>query len=93
MLQVQAAATQALADDAARDLELAMPAMKAAQDALKSLNKADINELRVFQKPPAMVKFVMEPVCLLLGAKYAAFLSTLMPSPKINVLRNIHTIF
>lgn len=47
-----------------------MPAMEAAQNALKALNKADINELKAFQKPPALVRFVMEPVCILLGAKY-----------------------
>lgn len=46
-----------------------MPAMEAAQNALKALNKADINELKAFQKPPALVRFVMEPVCILLGGK------------------------
>lgn len=58
-----------LADEAQQDLDKAMPAMEAAAQALKALNKSDINELRVFQKPPAMVKWVMEPVCILLGAK------------------------
>lgn len=47
-----------------------MPAMEAATKALESLNKTDINEIRVFQKPPELVKYVMESVCLLLGAKY-----------------------
>lgn len=47
-----------------------MPAMEAATKALESLNKNDINEIRVFQKPPELVKYVMESVCLLLGAKY-----------------------
>lgn len=58
-----------IADEAKADLALAMPAMDAAQAALKALNKADINELKAFQKPPVLVRFVMEPVCILLGAK------------------------
>lgn len=58
-----------IADEAKEDLKMAMPAMEAAQNALKALNKADINELKAFQKPPALVRFVMEPVCILLGAK------------------------
>lgn len=70
LLKEKAAETQALADDAQRDLDTAMPAMEAALKALESLNKNDINELKVFQKPPPLVQFVMESVCLLLGAKY-----------------------
>lgn len=66
---MKAAETQALADDAQKDLDTAMPAMDAAVKALESLNKNDINELKVFQKPPVLVQFVMESVCLLLGSK------------------------
>lgn len=68
--QEKAAATQLLADDANADLLTVLPVMEQAAAALGSLNKNDINELRVFQKPPPLVKFVMEAVCLLLGAKY-----------------------
>ncbi|RZF48033.1 hypothetical protein LSTR_LSTR002099 [Laodelphax striatellus] len=69
VVKEKAAETQALADDAQRDLDMALPAMEAASKALESLNKNDINELRVFNKPPNLVKFVMEAVCLLLGQK------------------------
>lgn len=62
--------TQALADDAQRDLDTALPALDAATKALEALNKNDINEVKVFQKPPKLVQFVMESICLLLGAKY-----------------------
>ena len=58
-----------MADDAQKDLAEAMPAMEAAMKALEALNKNDINELKVFNKPPELVKVVMEAVCLLLGVK------------------------
>ncbi|CAH1962386.1 unnamed protein product [Acanthoscelides obtectus] len=61
--------TQILADDAQKDLDTALPALDAAKKALDALNKNDINEVKVFQKPPKLVQFVMESVCLLLGAK------------------------
>ena len=67
--KIKATETQEIADEAAKDLEIAMPALRAAQDALKALNKNDINELRVFQKPPKLVQFVMEAVLILLGQK------------------------
>ncbi|KAK5640059.1 hypothetical protein RI129_010870 [Pyrocoelia pectoralis] len=67
--KTKAAETQAIADDAQRDLDVAIPAIEAATKALQSLNKNDINELKVFNKPPDLVRFVMESVCLLLGAK------------------------
>uniref|UniRef100_A0A0R3WKD5 Dynein heavy chain 7, axonemal n=1 Tax=Hydatigena taeniaeformis TaxID=6205 RepID=A0A0R3WKD5_HYDTA len=59
--------TQAIADDAQRDLDAAMPALEAANKALDSLDKNDIAEIRVFTKPPQLVQTVMEAVCLMLG--------------------------
>jgi dynein heavy chain len=67
--KLKASAAQEIAEDAQRDLTLAMPAMEAAIKALESLNKNDINELRVFNKPPKLVQIVMEAVCLLLAKK------------------------
>ncbi|RZC39366.1 dynein heavy chain 6, axonemal, partial [Asbolus verrucosus] len=69
LAKVKAEDTQALADDAQRDLDTALPALEAATKALEALNKNDINEVKVFQKPPKLVQFVMESICLLLGAK------------------------
>lgn len=69
-MQIKAAETQEIADDAEKDLAVAMPAYEAACKALESLNKNDINELRVFQKPPYLVQYVMEAVLLLLNQKY-----------------------
>lgn len=67
--KIKAAAAQEIAEDAQRDLILAMPAMEAAIKSLDSLNKNDINELKVFNKPPELVKTVMEAVCIILGEK------------------------
>lgn len=67
--KIKASAAQEIAEDAQRDLTLATPALEAAMKALESLNKNDINELRVFNKPPKLVQTVMEAVCLLLAKK------------------------
>ncbi|XP_076248728.1 dynein heavy chain at 16F [Calliopsis andreniformis] len=69
--------------DARQDLEAAMPALLEAQKALEALNKNDINEIRVFNQPPHLVRFVMEAVNLLLGEK------TDWPTAKL-VLGDIH---
>ncbi|XP_017121821.1 dynein heavy chain 6, axonemal [Drosophila elegans] len=65
----KAAVAQAISEDASKDLEIAMPALREAEDALKGLTKADINELKSFTTPPALVQFCMEAVCILLGVK------------------------
>eukprot|EP01116_Phalansterium_solitarium_P017128 TRINITY_DN413_c0_g1_i5.p1 TRINITY_DN413_c0_g1~~TRINITY_DN413_c0_g1_i5.p1 ORF type:complete len:4163 (-),score=2181.62 TRINITY_DN413_c0_g1_i5:539-13027(-) len=61
--------TKAIADDAERDLAEALPALEAAEQALKTLNKNDITEVKSLQRPPAGVKMVMETVCILLTVK------------------------
>lgn len=68
-VQAKASETQVLADDAQRDLAEALPAMESAMKSLDALNKTDIGELKVFNKPPNLVKVVMEAVCLLFGVK------------------------
>ena len=55
--------------DAQADLDLAMPAFHSAIKALDSLNKNDINEIKSFAKPPAMVEITLEAVCILKGVK------------------------
>lgn len=67
--KIKAAAAQEIAEDAQRDLTFAIPAVEAAKKAIDSLNKNDINELRVFNKPPKLVQTVMEAICLLLSKK------------------------
>lgn len=58
-----------IADEARRDLQVVQPIIDAAQEALKQINKNDINEIKSFTSPPALVKFVMEAVCLLFDVK------------------------
>eukprot|EP01135_Chromosphaera_perkinsii_P001002 Nk52_evm16s156 gene=Nk52_evmTU16s156 len=60
---------EAIAKEAQDDLDMALPAFNAAMEALDSLDKSDIAEIRVFNKPPEMVMIVMEAVCVLLGVK------------------------
>ena len=67
--QEKAVETQAVAEDAQKDLAEVMPALEAAIKALDSLNKSDIAETRAYQKPPAGVRTVMETVCILFGVK------------------------
>ncbi|CAK9798189.1 Dynein axonemal heavy chain 6 [Anthophora quadrimaculata] len=81
--KLKAEETGILEADARKDLEAAIPALLEAQKALEALNKNDINEIRVFNKPPHLVRFVMEAVNLLLGEK------TDWPSAKL-VLGDIH---
>ena len=61
--------TQAIADDAQRDLDKALPALEAAIKALDALDKNDVSEVRVFNTPPELVQTVMEAVCILCGQK------------------------
>ena len=58
-----------IADDAQAELSKAIPALKAAADALKKLNKNDITEIKGFANPPPAVAMVLEAVCILLGEK------------------------
>ena len=60
---------QAIAEEAQRDLEGALPQLEAAIVALDSLDKSDISEIRVYTKPPTMVMTVLSAVCVLLQQK------------------------
>ncbi|XP_047438259.1 dynein axonemal heavy chain 1 [Mugil cephalus] len=59
----------AIAADAQRDLDEALPALDAALTSLKSLNKNDVTEVRAMQRPPHGVKLVIEAVCIMKGIK------------------------
>ncbi|KAJ8259834.1 hypothetical protein GJAV_G00174010 [Gymnothorax javanicus] len=59
----------AIATDAQKDLDEALPALDAALESLKSLNKNDVTEVRAMQRPPQGVKLVMEALCIMKGIK------------------------
>uniref|UniRef100_A0A8B9XJL0 Dynein axonemal heavy chain 2 n=1 Tax=Bos mutus grunniens TaxID=30521 RepID=A0A8B9XJL0_BOSMU len=58
---------QALADNAQKDLEEALPALEEAMRALESLNKKDIGEIKSYGRPPAQVEMVLQAVMILRG--------------------------
>lgn len=58
-----------LAADAEADLKEALPALEAATNALNSLNKNDISEIKAYTKPPDIVAMVMEAVMVLRKSK------------------------
>jgi dynein heavy chain len=65
----QAAEVSAVAADAQKDLDLAMPALNNAVHALDALDKKDIQEIKSFTTPPDAVQMTMEAVCVLLEEK------------------------
>lgn len=46
-----------------------MPALEAALSALDTLKPADITLLKSMQNPPALVKLVLESICIMKGIK------------------------
>ncbi|XP_021099656.1 dynein heavy chain 1, axonemal isoform X2 [Heterocephalus glaber] len=60
---------QAIANDAQKDLDEALPALDAALASLRNLNKNDVTEVRAMQRPPPGVKLVIEAVCIMKGIK------------------------
>ncbi|KAJ7313213.1 hypothetical protein JRQ81_004492 [Phrynocephalus forsythii] len=58
---------KALADNAQKDLEEALPALEEAMKALESLNKKDLTEIKSYGRPPTLVETVMQAVMILRG--------------------------
>jgi dynein heavy chain, axonemal len=68
-VKIQAEEVTAITQDAQKDLDKALPALKGAIKALNALNKSDLQELKAFTNPPPAVALVMEAVNILLGKK------------------------
>ncbi|MBN3325639.1 DYH1B protein, partial [Atractosteus spatula] len=60
---------QEYAEQAAADLNAALPLLQKAISALDALEKSDISEIRVYTNPPDLVLTVMHAVCILLQQK------------------------
>ncbi|KAI8907759.1 dynein heavy chain and region D6 of dynein motor-domain-containing protein [Powellomyces hirtus] len=69
VVRAKATETEAIAAEAQRDLDEALPALNAAYKALDALDKKDIAELKVFSKPPDAVLMVLEAICTLFKVK------------------------
>lgn len=67
--KIQTANTTEITDDVNKDLEIAMPALRAAQDQMRALSKGDWNELKGQNNPAKLVVFVHEAVCILFKIK------------------------
>ncbi|KAG6458751.1 hypothetical protein O3G_MSEX011030 [Manduca sexta] len=61
--------TTAMAEDAQRDLDEALPALRAAEQALQELNRNDIVEVKAMKKPPGGVVLVIESLCVVFDIK------------------------
>ncbi|CAM9198604.1 unnamed protein product, partial [Discosporangium mesarthrocarpum] len=82
--QEKAAATKAIADDAQRDLDEALPALDVAVACLKDLKKSDIDEVKSMGKPPYGVKLTMEATCIMFSIKPDKIADPDNPGKKVN---------
>ena len=69
LVNIQATEIKKVADEAQTELDKAIPVLKEAEEALKTINKQDLAEIRTFVNPPDAVRLVLEAVCILLGEK------------------------
>lgn len=67
--QEKSEAVTALNEEVVQEVGDAVPGLEAAEKAIKALDKKDLVEVRVLNKPPDLVLAVMEPICLLLNVK------------------------
>eukprot|EP00939_MAST-03C_sp_MAST-3C-sp1_P000013 g13.t1 len=65
----QAAISKAIADDAQRDLDEALPALEEAVACLNLLKQSDIDEVKAMKSPPDGVKLTMEVCCVIFLVK------------------------
>lgn len=69
VMQRETQIVQDYADECQRDLSSVIPTLFMATEALDTLDKAAISEIRVYTKPPFLVMTVMAAVCILLQKK------------------------
>ncbi|KAK8381811.1 hypothetical protein O3P69_015079 [Scylla paramamosain] len=75
-------AVSAMNEEVVQEVGEAVPGLEAAEKAIKALDKKDLVEVRVLNKPPDLVLLVMEPICILLNTKLEwAAMKTLLGDP------------
>ena len=62
----QASEIKEIADDAQAELDVAIPILKEAVDALNTINKADIAQIKGYQNPASGILLVLEAVAILM---------------------------
>ena len=62
----QAAAANAIKTSCEAELAEAIPALEAAVQALNTITKGDLTEVKAMSKPPAGVKLVIDAVCIMM---------------------------
>eukprot|EP00929_Paragymnodinium_shiwhaense_P087545 TRINITY_DN476_c0_g3_i1.p1 TRINITY_DN476_c0_g3~~TRINITY_DN476_c0_g3_i1.p1 ORF type:complete len:2301 (-),score=755.59 TRINITY_DN476_c0_g3_i1:246-6980(-) len=82
--QKGAAEAQAIKADAEKDLAEALPALDVATKALKALKLANLQEIKVLQKPPGGVLLACEAVCVMFGLKPVKKNDPAQPGKKID---------
>eukprot|EP00898_Chlorokybus_atmophyticus_P005400 jgi/Chlat1/5861/Chrsp4S06373 len=65
-IEREAAECNVIATDCQKDLDKALPALKAAEDALNVLTKKDLSEVKAYAKPPALVEMTLSAVMTVL---------------------------
>ena len=58
-----------LNEEIVQEVSESMPGLEVAEKAIKALDKKDMADVRVMNKPPDLVLLVMEPICILLNVK------------------------
>jgi len=71
-------------DECEGELAVAMPLLEKALQALNTLTKGDITEVKSMKNPPSVVKLVMESVCHMLGVKPKKVQDPTNPSKKVD---------
>ena len=80
----KAAETKAIADDAQRDLDEALPALAEAVQCLQDLKKSDIDEVKSLGRPPANVIKTLTACCIMFDIKPERISDPDNPGKKIN---------
>lgn len=59
-------AANSIKEDCNRELEMALPDLRAAEDAVKCINKSEIDTVKKFTNPTAVIKLVLKGLVLIL---------------------------
>eukprot|EP00930_Biecheleria_cincta_P014239 TRINITY_DN1233_c0_g1_i1.p1 TRINITY_DN1233_c0_g1~~TRINITY_DN1233_c0_g1_i1.p1 ORF type:complete len:4262 (-),score=887.85 TRINITY_DN1233_c0_g1_i1:333-13118(-) len=81
---VKAAETQAIKEDAQRDLDEALPALDQAVECLRKLKKEHIQEVKALANPPGGVRLACEAVCIMFQHKPQKVADPNNPAKKID---------